>query len=110
MNESIIEDATLIWFRELGYAIGHGSHLSGEAISTSGGVFGPPPRISIPSSPNLDEKRNADGCLIAGQLHAIEAMCRFGPDSYLKANRRERCQRHLNHLFSISCLFKRKPE
>lgn len=115
--ESIVEDATLTWFGELGYAIGHGSHFTGEAFSTSYGVFGLPPRISTPSSPNLNlsylnfgRKKDADGCLIAGQLHAIEVICHFGPDSYLEANRRERCQHHLNHLFSISCLFKRKPE
>jgi len=27
-NESIIIDATLEWFRELGYAVGHGPHLA----------------------------------------------------------------------------------
>jgi hypothetical protein len=27
-NESIIEDATLAWFGELGYAVGHGPHHS----------------------------------------------------------------------------------
>lgn len=115
--ESIVEDAALTWFGELGYAIGHGPLLTGEAFSTSYDVFGLPLPISTPSSPNLDlsylnlgKKKDADGCLIAGQLHVIEAMWHFGPDSYLKANRRGRCQCHLNLLFSISCLFKRKPE
>ena len=28
LNESIVEDAALEWFRELGYAVGHGPHLS----------------------------------------------------------------------------------
>ena len=28
LNESIIEDATLTWFGELGYAVGHGPHLA----------------------------------------------------------------------------------
>ena len=28
LNESIVEDATLEWFGELGYAIGHGPHLA----------------------------------------------------------------------------------
>ncbi len=27
LNESIVEDAALEWFGELGYAVGHGSHL-----------------------------------------------------------------------------------
>ena len=28
INESVIEDATLEWFAELGYAIGHGPHIA----------------------------------------------------------------------------------
>ncbi len=28
LNESIVEDAALEWFGELGYAVGHGSHLA----------------------------------------------------------------------------------
>ena len=28
LNESIVEDAALEWFGELGYAIGHGPHLA----------------------------------------------------------------------------------
>jgi hypothetical protein len=50
-------------------------HLSGEALLTPDDVFGLPPRNSVSSSPNLDssspnltEKRDADGCLIAAQL------------------------------------------
>lgn len=31
INESIIEDAAFAWFGELGYAIGHGPHLSHPA-------------------------------------------------------------------------------
>lgn len=27
-NESIVEDAALEWFGELGYAVGHGPHLA----------------------------------------------------------------------------------
>jgi type I restriction enzyme R subunit len=27
LNESIVEDAALEWFGELGYAVGHGPHL-----------------------------------------------------------------------------------
>ena len=34
LNESIIEDAALTWFGELGYAIGHGPHMApGEAAA-----------------------------------------------------------------------------
>jgi ATP-dependent DNA helicase RecG len=57
-------------------------HLLGEAIPTPDDVFGPPARISIPSSPNLagsspnlvnrspnfGENRDAHGCLIANSL------------------------------------------
>ena len=28
LNESIVEDAALEWFRKLGYAVGHGTHLA----------------------------------------------------------------------------------
>jgi len=28
LNESIVEDAALVWFRELGYAVAHGPHLA----------------------------------------------------------------------------------
>jgi type I restriction enzyme R subunit len=28
LNESIVEDAVLEWFGELGYAVGHGPHLA----------------------------------------------------------------------------------
>jgi hypothetical protein len=28
LNESIVEDAALAWFGELGYAVGHGPHPS----------------------------------------------------------------------------------
>ena len=34
LNESIVEDAALEWFGELGYAIGHGPHIApGEAAA-----------------------------------------------------------------------------
>ena len=28
LNESIVEDAALEWFGELGYVVGHGPHLA----------------------------------------------------------------------------------
>ncbi len=52
LNESIVEDAALEWFGALGYSIGHEPQLApGEPAAD---VFGPPPRISAPSSLNLD--------------------------------------------------------
>ena len=34
MNESIVEDAALEWFGELGYVVGHGPNLaSGESAA-----------------------------------------------------------------------------
>ncbi len=52
INESHVEDATLTWFGELGYAIAHGPHMApGEPAAN--GVFGLPSRISAPSFPNL---------------------------------------------------------
>ncbi|MEI6324623.1 MAG: hypothetical protein WCO91_04175 [Gemmataceae bacterium] len=50
-------------------------HLSGEAIPTPDDIFGPPARISVPSSPNLkgsspnlSENRDDNGYLIADSL------------------------------------------
>ena len=41
LNESIVEDAALSWFEELGYSIGHGPHMApGEPAAGSGGFFG----------------------------------------------------------------------
>ena len=37
LTESILEDATLEWFRELGYAIGNGPHIApGEPAARPG--------------------------------------------------------------------------
>ncbi len=37
LNESIVEDAALEWFGELGYAVGHGPHLApGEPVAERG--------------------------------------------------------------------------
>lgn len=34
LNESVVEDAALSWFGELGYAIGHGPHMApGEPVA-----------------------------------------------------------------------------
>ena len=34
LNESMVEDAALDWFEELGYAVGHGPHIApGEAAA-----------------------------------------------------------------------------
>lgn len=50
-------------------------HMPGEPIPTPDDVFGPPARISAPtspnlavSSPNLKGQRDADGCLVSEQL------------------------------------------
>ena len=43
-------------------------HLPGEAIPTPDDVFGPTPRISVPSYPNLTDNRDGDGRLVADQL------------------------------------------
>lgn len=36
LNESIVEDAALEWFGELGYAIGHKMHLWRSKFSSAG--------------------------------------------------------------------------
>ena len=38
LNESIVEEAALEWFKELGYGIGHGPHMApGEPRATRRG-------------------------------------------------------------------------
>ncbi len=60
LNESIVEDAALDWFGELGYAVGHGPHLApGEPAAELGIERGTPrlqtggramkPRLPIPT-------------------------------------------------------------
>ena len=39
VNESVIEDATLEWFAELGYAIGHGPHIAPGEMAAERGSF-----------------------------------------------------------------------
>ena len=40
LNESIVEDAALAWFAELGYAIGHGPHLAPGEPAAERNSFG----------------------------------------------------------------------
>ena len=40
LNESIVEDATLTWFGELGYAIGHGLHMAPSEPGAERDSFG----------------------------------------------------------------------
>jgi ATP-dependent DNA helicase RecG len=114
-------------------------HLSGEAIPTPDDVFGSPARISVSSSPNLGgsspnlgEKRDGNGCLIAdslalpiiddiaalapvfrGTLERIAAV----PRSKGKVDREvliavvlQLCARHFVTLRCLALLVNRKPE
>jgi hypothetical protein len=69
---SIVEDAALAWPEALGYAVARGPGIAadepGEAISTPEDIFGTAPAISAPSSPDLDGRRNAEGCLLSDWL------------------------------------------
>jgi type I restriction enzyme, R subunit len=40
LNESIVEDAALEWFGELGYAVGHGPHLAPGEPAAERASFG----------------------------------------------------------------------
>ena len=64
LNESIVEDAALEWFGELGYAVGHGPHIApgepaaerdsfGEVVllGRSGESIRRPPPAILQSSP-----------------------------------------------------------
>jgi len=121
-------------------------HLPGEAIPKPEDVFGPAPRLSVASSPDLDsispvlnsgpsnsnEKRDADGCLIAEQLplpviddldaHTwvlrgrLETMA-AEPRTKKKVNREvladmvlQLCANHFVTLRSLAVIVSRKPE
>jgi ATP-dependent DNA helicase RecG len=114
-------------------------HLPGELIPTPDDVFGPPARISMPSSPNLSgssrnlgENRDADGCLITDQLELpviddlvalsprlrsnLEALA-AGPRSKGKVDRAvligvvlRLCEGRFVMLRSLAELVQRKPE
>src|ERR1035438_6744171 len=71
LNESIVEDAALEWFGELGYAVGHGPHLApGEPVAERGIERGAPrlqtggramkPRLPIPTG----LRHSAQGCRV----------------------------------------------
>jgi type I restriction enzyme R subunit len=40
LNESIVEEAALTWFGELGYAIGHGPHMAPGELAAERDSFG----------------------------------------------------------------------
>jgi type I restriction enzyme R subunit len=44
LNESIVEEAALEWFGELGYAVGHGPHLVPGEPAAERDSFGKRPR------------------------------------------------------------------
>jgi len=114
-------------------------HLSGEAIPTPDDVFGPFARISVPSSlnltpssPNLGENRDGDGCLIADQLPLpiIDDITALAPDlrgrlesiageprskgrvdrEVLIAVVLQLCARHFVTLRCLAVLVNRRPE
>ncbi len=43
LNESILEDAALEWFGELGYAVGHGPQLAPHLPANKAKTLCPPP-------------------------------------------------------------------
>ena len=66
LNESIVEDAALEWFGELGYAVGHGPHLAP----------GEPAAERNRSEVEMDEV-NSFGEVVVGRLR--EAIRRLNP-------------------------------
>ncbi len=58
LNEAVVEDATLSWFEELGYSIGHGPHIA-------------------PGEPQAERESLSD-VVLAGRLR--EALARLNPD------------------------------
>ena len=61
LNESVVEDATLAWLSELGYAIGHGPHIG-------------------PGEPAAERESFADVVLVARLREAIRRLNPAIPD------------------------------
>jgi type I restriction enzyme R subunit len=40
LTESVVEEAALTWFRELGYSIGHGPHMAPGELAAERDSFG----------------------------------------------------------------------
>jgi len=55
LNESIVEDPTLEWFGELGYAVGHGPHLASGEPAAERDSFG---EVSLFKTPSTDKVVN----------------------------------------------------
>jgi len=64
LNESIVEDAALTWFGELGYAIGHGPQFAPGEPAAERDLFGEVVQSRFPRTltrplPTGEEKREA---------------------------------------------------
>jgi type I restriction enzyme R subunit len=64
LNESIVEDAALEWFAELGYAVGHGPHLAPGEPAAERDSFGDVVQSRVARTltrplPRGEEKREA---------------------------------------------------
>ena len=77
LNESIVQNAAMAWFGELGYAIGHEPHIAHGELRAND-VLGLPSRISTPSSPilnlSLPKLRSCSSVLHASSYVLKEAM------------------------------------
>jgi type I restriction enzyme R subunit len=80
LNESIVEDAALTWFGELGYAVGHGPHMA-------------------PGEPAAERAAFADVVLVA---RLREAIARLNPT--IPAEAQEDALRHVLRLDGLSLL------
>ena len=65
LNESIVEDAALEWFGELGYAVGHGPHLAPGEPAAERDSFG---EVALDSA-------RCRGCITV-RFSPMRAMCR----------------------------------
>jgi type I restriction enzyme R subunit len=88
LNESIVEDAALTWFGELGYAVGHGPHLAPGEPAAERDSFGEV--VQIRSAPTLipafshGEKEKREAIRRLNPAIPDEALCagvlQFQPD------------------------------
>jgi type I restriction enzyme R subunit len=84
LNESVVEDAALTWFGELGYAIGHGPHIAPGELAAERGSFAEV--VLVGRLRDAIERLNP---AIPGEAReeALRKVLRLGTESLLQSNR-----------------------
>src|SRR5882672_7781091 len=84
LNESIVEDAALEWFGELGYAVGHGPHLAPGEPAAERGSFG---EVVLVERLRAALRRLNGGIPEEAREEALRKVLRVGTPSLTQTNR-----------------------